>query len=103
MRRALFKVLQRLSFIKAPSRESFLAELAQNHLRQLPWCQLAQPRLEVIVRGLMEMVETASSLASQDPARHQPSGNKALEPQLVAKQITVEEFILRSRELVLLC
>jgi hypothetical protein len=96
---ALFSVLQRLGFVKAPSRESFIAELAQNHLRQLEWCRLHQAKLETIVRGLMEMVETASSLASQDPARHQPSGNGALNPQLLAKRITVEEFILRSREL----
>jgi hypothetical protein len=47
----------------------------------------------------MKMVENASSLASQDPARHQAGGNRAPDPQLAAKRITVEEFILLSREL----
>ena len=63
---ALFKVLQRLGFVKTPERESFVAELAQNHLRELEWCRLPQPRVEPVVWSLIEMVDRASSLSSQD-------------------------------------
>jgi len=98
---ALFKVLQRLSFVKSPSRESFIAELAQNHLRELDWCRLPQQRLETVVWSLIEIVDRASSLASQDSSRHlaRNSGDGQPDPQLTAKRITVEDFILRSREL----
>jgi hypothetical protein len=98
---ALFKVLQRLAFVKSPSRESFIAELAQNHLRELEWCRLPQPRLESVVWSLIEMVDRASSLSSQDSSRHLPrySADGQSEPQLIAKRITVEDFILRTREL----
>ena len=98
---ALFKVLQRLGFVKTPERESFIAELAQNHLRELEWCRLPQPRLETVVWSLIEMVDRASSLSSQDSARHlaRHAGDGQPDPQLTAKRITVEDFILRSREL----
>jgi len=98
---ALFKVLQRLGFIKSPSRESFIAELAQNHLRELEWCRLPQPRLETVVWSLIEIVDRASSLASQDSSRHlaRQAGDGQPDPQLTAKRITVEDFILRTREL----
>jgi hypothetical protein len=98
---ALFNVLQRLTFVKSPSRESFIAELAQNHLRELEWCRLPQPRLETLVWALIEMVDRASSLSSQDSSRHlaRPSGDGQSDPQLMAKRITVEDFILRTREL----
>jgi hypothetical protein len=100
---ALFKVLQRLRFVKSPDRDSFIAELAQNHLRELDWCNLPQNRLEKVVKALIEMIDSASSLASQDSARHLPllADNAELNPQLLAKRITVEAFILRSRELAL--
>lgn len=98
---ALFGVLQRLIFVKSPSRESFVAELAQNHLRELEWCRLPQPRLEPLVWALIEMVDRASSLSSQDSSRHlaRHPGDGQSDPQLAAKRITVEDFILRSREL----
>ncbi len=98
---ALYGVLKRLSFVKSPSRESFVAELAQNHLRELEWCRLPQPRLETLVWGLIEMVDRASSLSSQDSSRHLAlhRGDGQSDPQLAAKRITVEDFILRSREL----
>lgn len=98
---ALFKVLQRLGFVKTPERESFIAELAQNHLRELEWCRLPQPRLETVVWALVEMVDRASSLSSQDSSRHlaRHAGDGQPDPQLTAKGITVEDFILRSREL----
>jgi hypothetical protein len=66
----LFRVLKKLVFLKGPSRDSFIAELAQNHLSQLDWCQLPQPRLEFLVKSLLGMVDNASSLSAQDPARH---------------------------------
>jgi hypothetical protein len=98
---ALFKVIQRLSFVKSPSRESFIAELAQNHLRELDWCQLPQPKLETVVWSLIEIVDRASSLSSQDSTRHlaRLAGVGQPDPQLTAKRITVEDFVLRSREL----
>ena len=98
---ALFKVLQRLGFVKTPERESFIAELAQNHLRELEWCRLPQPRLEFVVWSLIDMVDRASSLAAQDSSRHlaRHAGDGQSDPQLTAKRITVEDFILRSREL----
>lgn len=98
---ALFNVLRRIGFVRTPDRDSFIAELAQNHLRELDWCQLPQPRLEIVVRSLIEMADSASSLSAQDPARHYPVREKraGTDPQLLAKQITVEAFILRSREL----
>ena len=95
---AVFHVLQKLVFPKAPSRDAFPAELAQNHLRQLPWCQLTQPRLERIIHALVEIIETASSLGSQDPSRHYISGNGS-NPQHTGKRVSVEEFILKTREL----
>jgi len=102
---ALFKVLKRINFVKSPDRHSFIAELAQNHLSELVWCQLPQKRLINVVWGLIEIVDRASSLASQDSARHLPGRrpNDASDPQLVAKKITVEDFILRSRELATPC
>ena len=98
---ALFKVLQRLGFVKTPERESFIAELAQNHLRELEWCRLPQPKLETVVWSLIEMVDRASSLSSQDSSRHlaRHLGDEQSDPQLIAKCIPVEDFILRSREL----
>lgn len=98
---SLFKVVQRLGFVKTPERESFIAELAQNHLRELEWCRLSQPRLEIVVWSLIEMVDRASSLSSQDSSRHlaRRAGDGQTDPQLTAKRITVEDFILRSREL----
>jgi hypothetical protein len=98
---ALFKVLKRLNFAKTPDRESFIAELAQNHLSELDWCRLPQPRLETVVRSLIEMVDSASSLSSQDSSRHHPHSpaDGQSDPQLLAKRITIEDFILKSREL----
>jgi Cap4, dsDNA endonuclease domain len=96
----LFQVLKKLVFAKGPSRESFIAELAQNHLRELEWCRLTQPRLEAVVRSLIELIAHASSLLAQDPARHYACLNDGqADPQLLAKRITVEDFILRTREL----
>jgi hypothetical protein len=88
-------------FVKAPARDSFIAELAQNHLRDLEWCRLPQPRLETVIWSLIEMVDRASSLSSQDSSRHLAlrSSDGVSEPQLIAKRITVNDFILRSREL----
>lgn len=98
---ALFKVVGRLLFVKSPDRDSFIAELAQNHLAELEWCRLPQSRLETIVRALIEMVESAASLSSQDPSRHYPrdAAEGQIDPQLLAKRITVDAFNLRSREL----
>lgn len=98
---ALFAVVQRLRFAKSPDKDSFIAELAQNHLREIEWCRLPQPRLETVVRSLIEMVDSASSLTSQDASRHYAfiKGDGQIDPQLLAKRITVEAFILRSREL----
>lgn len=98
---ALFRVFQRLGFVKTPERESFIAELAQNHLRDLEWCRLPQPRLEPVVWSLIEMVDRASSLSSQDSSRHlaRHADDGLPDPQLTAKCIKVEDFILRSREL----
>ncbi|HWQ92666.1 MAG TPA: dsDNA nuclease domain-containing protein [Clostridia bacterium] len=45
----LFKILQKLVFVKGPSRESFESEIAQNHIGQLEWCQLTQDKLERLV------------------------------------------------------
>jgi hypothetical protein len=47
------------------------------------------------------MADSASSLSAQDPARHYAclNGDGEADPQLRAKRITVEDFILRTREL----
>ncbi len=98
----LFAVLQKFGFAKLPpSRESFVAELAQNHLRQLDWCRLPQDKLEPLVRDMISMVTGASSLSAQDAARHLPRHieDGQPDPQLTFKRITVDEFVLRSRDL----
>ncbi len=97
----LWQVLTKLTFVKSPDRDAFIAELAQNHLRELSWCQLPQLRLEIIVRSLIEMVDSASSLSSQDGARHYPqnAADGKSDPQLLAKRITKAAFVLRSRDL----
>lgn len=98
----LFKVLQRLGFAKLPpTRDSFIAELAQNHLQQLEWCRLPQDKLETIVRDLISMITGASSISSQDAARHLPhhAEDGQPDPHLAFKRISVDDLVLRSREL----
>jgi len=94
----LFEVLKRLFFVAGPSRDAFEAELAQNHLPQLGWCQLIPSQLEGLVEKLVQMALRADSRASQDPARHYACLNGKEDPQLRAKRITVETFILTTKE-----
>jgi len=98
----LFAALKRLGFADSPpTRDSFIAELAQNHLRQLDWCRLPQDKLEPIVRDMIAMVTGASSLSAQAAARHLPPNveDGQADPQLTFKRITVDEFVLRGRDL----
>lgn len=94
----LFEVLRRLVFVKGPSRDAFEAELAQNHLRELEWCRLTQLELETVVQKLIDMAVRAAALASQDPARHYACLNGHNDPQLDGKRISLEQFILKSKE-----
>jgi len=91
----LFQVLRKLKFSKSPSRDSVIAELAINHLPHIKECANAStPRLKRLAHQLISVLEEASALSSQDPARHyvQLANNGAHDPQLKAKRVSLEQF-----------
>ncbi len=90
-----FAVLKRLRFVKSPSKESFIAELAATHLPPLDLCQNVSPhKIKRAVRNAISLVEEASALSSQDPARHyaclKPGGKS--DPQLLMKRVCLQKF-----------
>jgi hypothetical protein len=95
----LFVVLRRLDLINGPSRDSFHAVVAHEHLGRLPECCNLEPaRLDEFCEDLIALVCLASSLVVTDPIRHlRPlinSGNGiALDPTLAAKRLTVAEVV----------
>ena len=98
---ALYSVLKRLQTVRGPSRDSFVAELAQNHLPQLEEFRNSTPAaLKKATDALVDLVERASALSSQAPERHYVclNGNGANDPQLKDKRISVEQFALRCRD-----
>ncbi len=96
----LFAVLTRLDLTLGPSRDAFFAELAQNHLSQLDHCrELNAGRLEDVTSAAIDLVERASSLSCQSPERHYDCLNRrgTIDPQLLAKRLSVEKFVLTCR------
>lgn len=98
---ALFSVLRRLDLALGPSRDAFVAELALNHLSQLDHCRdLNAGRLEDVTDAAIGLVERASSLSCQSPERHYACLNRGgtTDPQLLAKRLAVEQFVLKCRD-----
>ena len=84
-----------------PSRDAFVAELALNHLSQLDHCRdLNAGRLEDVTDAAIGLVERASSLTCQSPERHYACLNRGgtTDPQLLAKRLAVEQFVLKCRD-----
>jgi hypothetical protein len=99
----LWPVITKLKYAKAPHRESFIAELAGNHLSELSICACATvPRLKRAAFDLIAFVEEASSLASQDPSRHYAFLNtgRRNDPQLRAKRVSIDQFLSRLKEII---
>lgn len=97
----LFAVLQRLDWVVGPTDRAFEAELAQSHLPTLAECSNLGPSALARLRdGLIARVQEASSLFTDDPARHWVALNLQLQsdPLLLAKRITVEDLILIVRD-----
>lgn len=97
---ALFSVLKRLQLSVGPSRDGFTAELAQNHLSHLDHCRnLNAAKLEDMTNDLIDLVERASSLSCQSPDRHYAclTSTGAADPQLRAKRVSLDLFILTCR------
>jgi len=97
----LFSVLKRLDLTIGPSRDAFFAELAQIHLSQLDHCRdLNAGRLEDVTNAAIDLVERASSLSCQFPERHYACLNRGgtSDPQLLAKRLSVEKFVLTCRD-----
>jgi hypothetical protein len=98
----ILAVLKRLRFATAPDREAGFAELVSTHLPQLDVCAgLTVRRVRRLARELLAMIEDASALASQDPARHYAFIERGQrdDPQLRAKRVDVAEFHQRIRQM----
>ncbi|GCE04252.1 dsDNA nuclease domain-containing protein [Dictyobacter aurantiacus] len=92
----LMSVLKKLKLVRGPGLDSFEAEIAQDHLSSLTVCQdLSALALAVLRDDLIAMIYKASSLSSNDPARHWYGLNEAenKNPQLLAKKITIENVL----------
>ena len=94
-------VLKRLRFAKAPDRDAMFAELVSSHLPQIDDCaELAVRRVSKLARDLLDSVEDAGALATQDPSRHYAfvsRGDRA-DPQLRNKRFGVPEFLVKVNE-----
>lgn len=93
---ALFRVLGRLELVRGPSREGFIAEIAQNHVGKLKsFSGLTGTQLNAVTEELISLVQRASTLASQAPERHVTPLDRsaAVDPQLRAKRISVEDAL----------
>ena len=93
---ALLAPLRKMSLVNGPERESFDAEIAHNHIASLSGCdQLPKLRLNDLRDELVARVYRASSLSSDDPARHWccVSGDDRDHPQIAAKRVTVQEVL----------
>jgi hypothetical protein len=91
----IFAVFKRLRFAQSPSRDSFIAELAANHLPLLEPCKTASiPKIKRAVRNVISLVEEASSLASQAPSRHYACLTRGdrNDPQLLMKRVCIQKF-----------
>ena len=97
----LFVVLLRMDLVNGPSRDSFHAVVAHEHLGRLPDCCSLEPaRLDEYCDDVIAIVCRASSLAVTDPIRHlRPLLTGAgLDPNLVTKRLVVAEvMVYRSR------
>jgi hypothetical protein len=85
-----------MNVILGPGRDSFDAEIAHDHVTHLPDCAgLPRSSLNSIRDELTALIYRASSLASDDPARHWccVSGEHRNYPQLAAKRIAVQELL----------
>jgi hypothetical protein len=92
----LFAVLRRIDLILGPSRDSFHAVIAHEHLGRLPDCCSLEPaRLDEFCEDLIAAVSRASSLAVTDPIRHlRPLINgTGVDPTLTAKRLSVVEVM----------
>lgn len=96
----LFVVLERLDWVSGPTDRAFEDELAQSHLPKLAECSNLGPSVLARVRdALIASVQEASSLFTDDPARHWVALNDHLQndPLLLAKRITVQDVTLIAR------
>ena len=95
-RDGLFSVLKRLDLGLGPSRDAFVAVIAQEHLRELGECrELNIEQIRELTNQAIAFVERASSLSSQSPQRHYPLSSRGTDrdPQLEAKRISIEQFV----------
>ncbi len=93
---ALISVLKKLNLVKGPGLDSYEAEIAHDHLASLQVCKdLPAATLATLRDDLIARIGKASSLSSNDPARHRYGLNEAdhLNPYLHAKKITTESVL----------
>ena len=93
-------VLKNLNFVLGPTYRGFEDEIAQTHIAKLPQCCNLNPqKLSRICDALIQKVAEASSLYSNDPAKHYPwfHDSETCDPFLMAKCITVEDVHLTIR------
>ncbi len=93
---ALFAALRKMSVESGPQRESFDAEIAHNHVPHLEGCSsLPRAQLNALRDELVARVYKASSLASDDPARHWCciTGEDRNHPEIAAKRITIQDVL----------
>lgn len=91
----LFVALRKMSLKIGPERESFDAEIAHNHVPHLAGCAgLTRAQLNALRDELVARVYRASSLGSDDPARHWccVSGEDRNHPEIAAKRITIQDL-----------
>lgn len=99
---SIFAVLKRLRFAQAPDRSAMFAELVSTHLPQIEGCgDLPVRRLSKLARDLLDFIEDASSLATQDPSRHYAflSRGQRDDPQLRHRRVGVPEFLIKVNEM----
>jgi hypothetical protein len=92
----LFIVLKKMNLILGPSRDSFPAVVAHEHLGKVDECKaLAPAALDEWRDHLIAVICAASSLAVTDPIRHlRPLIDAAdIDPTLVGKKIVVAEVM----------
>jgi hypothetical protein len=85
-----------MDLILGPSRDSFHAVIAHEHLGRLPDCCSLEPdRLDEFFEELIAAVSRASSLAVTDPIRHlRPLiDGTGVDPTLAAKRLSVVEVM----------